>query len=68
MTDDKQAKEQIAEGMGESGKSEKGKVSGNAMTGGRGHGADDAHVSRDMAESSADKRSGNTEQKARQQQ
>ena len=68
MTDDKQAKEQIAEGMGESGKSEKGKVSGNAMTGGRRHGADDAHVSRDMAESSADKRSGNTEQKARQQQ
>ena len=68
MTDDKQAKEQIAEGMGESGKSEKGKVSGNAMTGGRGHGADDAHVGQNMAESSADKRAGKTDQKVRQQQ
>jgi hypothetical protein len=68
MTDDKQAKDQIVEGMAKSGKSEKGKVSGNAMTGGRGHGADDAHVGRDMAESSADKRSGNTDQKVRQQQ
>ena len=67
MADDKQAKEQIAEGMGESGKKEKGKTGGDAMTGGRGHGADPAHIGRDMSESSADKRSVGSDRKARQQ-
>jgi hypothetical protein len=66
MADDKQAKEQIAEGMGEAGKQEKGKASGDAMTGRRGHGADSAHIGRDMAESSADKRSTGSDQKTHQ--
>jgi hypothetical protein len=64
MADDKQTKEQIAEGMGESGKQEKGKAGGSATTGGAGHGSDPAHIGRDMAESSDEKRSGSVERKA----
>lgn len=65
MADDKQSKEQMAEGMGQAGKQEKGKTSGSATTGGAGHGSDPAHIGRDMAESSDEKRSGRSERKAR---
>jgi hypothetical protein len=66
MADDKRAKERIAKGMDEAGKLEKGKAGGDAMAGRPGHGSDAANVARDMAESSATRDPGRSDQKARQ--
>ncbi|MGE3290053.1 MAG: hypothetical protein AB7I59_18875 [Geminicoccaceae bacterium] len=67
MTDDKQVKERIAQGMDEVGKQEKGKTGGDAMAGKPGHGSDAANIGRDMAESSAGRDSGRSGQKTGQQ-